>query len=166
MKACSLVPTCASDNFDKILPPYIETPRTLLEARLEAAGVRVSTYLRHVPMLESRRHEVTLEVLHRLAAQPGENPEQAAANGMRIVRDLLTESVIPPLAIAGPPVRRVHMRPEEMNRRPWVRTFMRIWRPAWLACANLCNRDYLLIIQYALLLAGLYAVRYANQLGW
>lgn len=166
MKACSLVSSCATDDFDKILPPYIETPRTVLEARLEAAGVRVSTYLRHVPMLESRRHELTLDVLQRLAAQPGENPEQAAANAMRIVRDLLTESVIPPLAIAGLPLRRMHMRPEEMNRRPWVRSFMRIWRPAWLASANLCNRDYLLILFYALLLAGLYAMRYANQLNW
>lgn len=145
-----------TDHAPETLPPHVETPRQILEARMEAAGLRVSTYLRHLPMPETRRHELALETLRRLAGNPGENPDQAAANGMDILRELLTDTVVQPVALAGPDLKRSHMRPEEMDRRPWVRAWMRVWRPLWLGLANLLNKSYLDILLYALLLAGLY----------
>ena len=137
-------------------PPQVETPRQILEARMEAAGLRVSAYLRRLPMPETQRHELALATLRRLAVNPGENPDQATANGMAILRDLLAEITVQPLAIPGPGLKRSHMRPEEMDRRPWVRAWMRVWRPLWLGLANLLNKSYLDILLYALLLACLY----------
>jgi hypothetical protein len=145
-----------SDHALDALPPHIETPRQILEARMEAAGVRVAAYLRHLPLPETQRHELAVETLRRLADNPGENPDQAAANGMAILRDLLAHTVVQPAAIPGPGLKRSHMRPEEMDRRPWVRAWMRLWRPLWLSAANILNTAYLDILLYALLLAGLY----------
>ncbi len=136
--------------------PHVETPRQILEARMEAAGLRVSAYLRRLPIPETQRHELALATLRRLAENPGENPDQATANGMAILRDLLTEITVQPVAIPGPGLKRSHMRPEEMDRRPWVRAWMRVWRPLWLGLANLLNKSYLDILLYALLLACLY----------
>lgn len=140
----------------KDLPRPVTTARQMLESRLEAAGLRASAYLRHLPLPETKRHELTLETLRRLRANPGENPDQAAANGMVILQDLLAEITWPPLAIAGPELCRAHMRPEEMDRRPWVRLWMRLWRPIWIGAAHVLNTPYLDIFNYALLLAGLY----------
>ncbi len=136
--------------------PHVETPRQILEARMEAAGLRVSAYLRRLPMPETQRHELALATLRRLAENPGENPDQATANGMAILRDLLAEIIVQPQAIPGPGLKRSHMRPEEMDRRPWVRAWMRVWRPLWLGLANILNKSYLDILLYALLLACLY----------
>ncbi|NCD26100.1 MAG: hypothetical protein EOL86_10995 [Deltaproteobacteria bacterium] len=137
-------------------PPHVETPRQILEGRMEAAGVRISAYLRHLPVHETQRHELAVEALRRLADNPGENPDQAAANGMRILRDLLAGIEVLPVAIPGPELKRSHMCPEEMDRRPWVRIWMRLWRPLWLGAANILNTAYLDIILYAVLLAVLY----------
>lgn len=150
-----------SEHAPDALPPHVETPRQILESRLEAAGVRVSAYLRHLPLPETQRHELALETLRRLADNPGENPDQAATNGMAILRELLADTVVRPVAIPGPDLKRSHMRPEEMDRRPWIRAWMRLWRPLWLGLANLLNRAYLDILLYALLLAGLYFLVHA-----
>lgn len=138
------------------IPPFVETPRQILEARLEAAGCRMAAYLRRLPLPETQRHELALTALRRLADNPGANQDQAAGNGMAILRALLAETSIVPLAIPGPPLKRSHMHPEEMDRRPWLKAWMRLWRPLWLNMANILNKSYLDILLYALLLAGLY----------
>lgn len=134
----------------------IETPASILESRLQAAGCRISTYLRHLPMPERRRHELALEALHRLATNPGANAAEAEARGMRILRELLKDETI--AVLPGPPLARSHMKPEEMDRRPWVHFFLRIWRPVWSAAAFISNTSFIDFLLYALLLAGLYAL--------
>ena len=134
----------------------IHAAELLLESHLEAAGLRVSTYLRHLPLPETTRHKLTLKTLQLLRTNPGENPDQAAARAMAIVHELLAELSVHPLAMAAPKLCRGHMRPEEMDRRPWVRTWMRLWRPLWISSAHIFNSVYLDIVSYTLLLAGLY----------
>lgn len=125
---------------------------------MEAAGLRVSAYLRQVPLPESRRHELALEVLRELAVAPGVNPEEASARAMTILYALLVKEKITLAAVFGPALNRSHMCPEEMDRRPWVRVFMRVYRPVWLAFAQMTNGVHLSLLQYALLLGGLYAL--------
>lgn len=138
----------------------VETPALILEQRLELAGRRLATYLRHLPLPERRRHELALEVLSRLTQDPGDNSTQAEARAMNILLELLAENPPALHVLPGPGVLRQHMKPEEMDRRPWVRIFLRLWQPIWIqtaAFSNSCRTDILL---YALLLAGLYLKAY------
>ena len=137
------------------LPPE-ETAAGLLEARMEAAGRRVAAYLRHLPMPERSRHELTLGTLEKLAENPGDNPGQAEIRAMSILRELLVDRTPTVTALPGPPLARLHMRPEEMDRRPWVRFFLKLWRPAWNASASILNTSLMDIPLFTLLLAGLY----------
>lgn len=136
----------------------VETPAAILEARLEAAGRRVSTYLRHMAIPERSRHSLTLTALDLLARDPGENAAQAEAKAIILVRSLLAEQRIPVYAVPGPPLKRSHMKPEVMDRRPWVHVFLRLWRPLWNTAAAILNTSFIDIVLYALLLAGLYAL--------
>jgi hypothetical protein len=128
-----------------------------LEARLESAGRRLSAYLRHVPLPERTRHELTLKVLHVLADDP--DSDRAEARAMRILHSLLEEekkqgvTVIPAM-----PLVRSHMKPEEMDRRPWVRVALRIWQPTCIFSTRIMNTTYADIVLYALLLLGLYVM--------
>ena len=142
------------DAMDMLRPP-VETPALLLEARMEAAGRRMAVYLRHLPLPERTRHELALAALTELANDPGDNPVQAEARGMRILRGLLTGQTPAVHAVPGPGLRRQHMRPEEMDRRPWVRTFLRLWRPLWNMTAFFFNSRLIDFLLYALILAGL-----------
>lgn len=136
----------------------VETPAMVLEARLQAAGARISTYLRHLPLPERRRHELALEALHRLTTSPGANAAEAEARAMRILRELLQDEAPSIAVVPGPPLARSHMKPEEMDRRPWVRFFLRLWRPVWSATAFVSNTSFIDLLLYALLLAGLHAL--------
>jgi hypothetical protein len=136
--------------------PPVETVATIREARLEAAGRRIAAYLRHLPLPERIRHELALKTLTQLAENPGINPSQAEAKAMRILRELLAVQPIPLFVVPGPPLQRQHMKPEEMDRRPWVRVYLRAWRPLRNMTACFCNTHLLDIFLYALLLAGLY----------
>jgi hypothetical protein len=131
------VPDAADDMFRR----PVETPAMLLEARLEAAGRRMAVYLRHLPLPERTRHELALAALEELARDPGVNPIQAEARGMRILRALLEEQTPAIHAVPGPGVRRRHMKPEEMDRRPWVRAYLRLMRPLWIMTASFFNSD-------------------------
>ena len=133
--------------------PPVETPALLLEARMEAAGRRMAAYLRHLPLPERSRHELALNALTKLAEDPGENPLQAGAKGMSILHGLLAGKTLPVAAVPAPPLLRRHMKPEEMDRRPWVRAFLRVSRPVWNASAAFFNSSLLLC---ALILAGLH----------
>lgn len=144
-------PDLAEDLFRR----PVETPAMLLEARMEAAGRRMAVYLRHLPLPERARHELALAALAELALDPGDNPAQAEARGMRILRGLLAEQTPALHAVPGPGVRRRHMKPEEMDRRPWVRAYLRLMRPLWNMAANFFNSTLMDILLYALLLAGL-----------
>lgn len=135
-----------------------ETACAALEARLESAGRRISAYLRHVPLPERARHELALKALQLLARDPGENSAQAEARGMRILYSLLGEREQDVTAMPAMPLVRSHMKPEEMDRRPWVRVMLRVWRPAYTFSAQVMNTAYADIILYALLLLGLYAM--------
>lgn len=135
-----------------------ETSSTDLEARLEAAGRRISAYLRHLPLPERARHELALNALQLLARDPGEDPAQAEAKGMRILYSLLGEREHEIMAVPAMPLSRSHMKPEEMDRRPWVRVMLRIWQPACDFSAQIMNTAYADIVLYALLLAGLYVM--------
>ena len=126
-----------------------------LEARLEAAGRRMAVYLRHLPLPERVRHELALAALAELALDPGDNPVQAEARGMRILRGLLAEQTPAIHAVPGPGVKRRHMKPEEMDRRPWVRVYLRLLRPLWNMTAYFFNTALIDFLLYALLLAGL-----------
>lgn len=145
------VPDAADDMFRR----PVETPAMLLEARLEAAGRRMAVYLRHLPLPERTRHELALTALEELARDPGVNPIQAEARGMRILRALLAERTPAIHAVPGPGVRRRHMKPEEMDRRPWVRAYLRLMRPLWNMTACFFNSALMDFLLYALLLAGL-----------
>lgn len=134
-----------------------QSSRAYQDRRLEMAGRRMAAYLRHLPLPENRRHELALLALHQLAADPGNNPDQAVARGMAILHTFLQEPITMQI-IDSPGLKRRHMKPEEMDRRPWVRGLMKIWRPIWVGIANLFNSSYLDIIIYALLLGGLYAL--------
>ena len=136
--------------------PPVETAAGLLEARMEAAGRRVAAYLRHLPMPERSRHELALGTLAKLAENPGDNAGQAEIRAMRILRDLLADRVQTVTALPNPPLTRLHMKPEEMDRRPWVRFSLRLWRPAWNASAAILNTSLMDIPLFMLLLAGLY----------
>lgn len=138
--------------------PPVETAATILEARLEAAGRRVAAYLRHLPLPERSRHELALKTLTTLAEDPGNSPSQAEARAMTILRELLSEQPIPLFVVPGPPLQRVHMKPEEMDRRPWVRMSLRLGRPLWNMTASFFNSRLIDILLYALLLAGLYVL--------
>lgn len=135
--------------------PPVETAATILEARLELAGRRIAAYLRHLPLPERVRHELALKTLTQLADDPGNNPSQAESRAMAILRDLLAGQPIPLSVVPGPPLRRLHMKPEEMDRRPWVRAWMHIWRPLWSMTAYFFNTRLIDFFLYALLLAGL-----------
>jgi hypothetical protein len=139
---------------DMFRPP-VETPAMLLEARMEAAGRRMAVYLRHLPLPERTRHELALAALTELARDPGDNPAQAEARGMRILRGLLSEQTPAVHAVPGPGVRRRHMKPEEMDRRPWVRVYLSFMRPLWIMTAGFFNTALIDFLLYALLLAGL-----------
>ncbi|ACU88716.1 hypothetical protein [Desulfomicrobium baculatum] len=139
-----------------VFRPPVETAATILETRLEAAGRRIAAYLRHLPLPEKSRHELALMTLTALAEDPGNNPSQAEARAMTILRELLAEQPIPLFVVPGPPLQRMHMKPEEMDRRPWVRVFLRLGRPLWSMTAYFFNTRLIDIFQYALLLAGLY----------
>lgn len=139
-----------------VYQPPVETAASVLEARLEAAGRRIAAYLRHLPLPERSRHELALATLTELANDPGNNPAQAEARAMTILRDLLAEQPVPLFVVAGPPLTRVHMKPEEMNRRPWVKIFLRAWRPLWNMSAHFFNTCLIDFLLYVLLLGGLY----------
>lgn len=136
----------------------IETPAAVLERRLEAAGRRVALYLRHLAIPERRRHEIALAVLSQLAEDPGDNSVQAEARGMKILYELLARDNVSVYAMPGPTLQRVHMKPEEMDRRPWVHAFLRVWNPFWAMIAAISNTSFIDIVLYALLLAGLYVL--------
>lgn len=138
--------------------PPVETAATILETRLEAAGRRVAAYLRHLPLPERSRHELALKTLTTLAADPGNNPSQAEARAMTILRELLAEQPVPLFVVPGPPVQRTHMKPEEMDRRPWVRVFLRLGRPLWNMTAYFFNSRLIDMLTYALLIAGLHVL--------
>jgi len=138
-----------------LLRPPVETPAMLLETRLESAGKRMAAYLRHLPLPERKRHELSLAALTALAEDPGDNAEQAEARGMKILRALLAGQTPAVRAVPGPALRRLHMQPEEMDRRPWVRTFLLTWRPLWNMTAFFFNTSLIDFLLYALLLAGL-----------
>ncbi len=138
--------------------PPVETAASILEARLEAAGRRVAAYLRHLPLPERSRHDLALKTLTQLAADPGNNPSQAEGRAMAILRELLAEQPIPIFVVPGPTLRRVHMKPEEMDRRPWVRALLRVWLPMWSMTACFFNTRLIDFFLYALLLAGLFCL--------
>ena len=80
------------------------------------------------------------------------------ARSMRILYSRLRERKLDMAAMPAPPLSRSHMKPEEMDRRPWVRAMLRIWRPAYSFSAQIMNTAYADMVLYALLLAGLYAL--------
>lgn len=141
----------ASDMFR----PPVETPSMLLEARMEAAGRRMSVYLRHLPLPERTRHELALAALTELANYPGDNSVQAEARGMRILRGLLAGQTPAVHVVPGPGLKRQHMVPEEMDRRPWVRAWLRLWQPMWNMTAFFFNSALIDFLLYALILGGL-----------
>ena len=138
--------------------PPVETAATILEARLELAGRRIAAYLRHLPLPERSRHELALKTLTRLAEDPGINPSQAEGRAMAILRELLEGQTVALFAVPGPFLRRMHMKPEEMDRRPWVRTLLRIWHPLWSMTAFFFNTRLIDFFLYALMLAGLFCL--------
>ena len=146
-----------SETTNAFRPP-VETPATILEARLEAAGQRMSVYLRNLPLPERSRHELALAALSELAKDPGDNSAEAETRGMRILRGLLAEQTIPLFTVPGPPLNRSHMKPEEMDRRPWVRVSLLLWQPIRNTAAFFFNTSLIDFLLYALLLAGLYVL--------
>lgn len=149
--------SCCNDIRTRAEAP-VQTPAALLEARLETAGRRLSMYLRHMPLPERKRHELALDVLNRLAQDPGVNAAEAEERSMSILRSLLADSPVTLHAVPDPGLKRSHMRPEEMDRRPWVRAWMRRWHPLYVALSTFFNTSLLAILLYALLLAGLYVL--------
>ncbi|NLV97228.1 MAG: hypothetical protein GX043_07810 [Desulfovibrionales bacterium] len=164
MDVCGQILILMTHNFEYNSPyvecrgPALDTPYLLLEQRMEAAGQRIAAYLRHLPMPERKRHTLALQILDELAKNPGDNPAQAQARGMAILRDLMQDERPILHVYPGPKLMRKPMVPEEMDRRPWVGAFFRVWRPLWLMAANFSNLFYLHLLQYTLLLAGMYAL--------
>lgn len=125
------------------------------EEILEATGRRLAAYLRHYPLPERSRHELTLEVLNGLAADfpdGGFSIPQA----MQRLRDQLLTYDATLRAQPAPALVRSHMCPEEMDRRPWVRTWLRTWHPLYAGGTYFFNSRLLDMLLYALLLGGLY----------
>jgi len=128
---------------------------------MEAAGRRIAAYLRHLPLQERSRHELALAALTELANDPGENPGEAEARSMKILRNMLAEKQLPLFVVPGPALRRTHMRPEEMDRRPWVSAFVQLWHPLWRLTADFFNTSLIDFFLYALLLGGLYVLDFS-----
>lgn len=129
-----------------------------LAQSLEAAGQRMTAYLRHLPMAEQKRHALVLQVLDQLVQEQVQDPLTAKARAMSILRDLVQEKK-PILHVQpGPALLRQPMVPEEMDRRPWVGAFFKIWWPIKLTITNFSHLAYLNILNYSLLLTGLYAL--------
>lgn len=137
---------------------------------MEAAGQRMAAYLRRLPMAERKRHALVLEVLDELAQNTHKNPTEAQASAMDILRELICNEQPVSYIQPGPKLIRKHMIPEEMDRRPWVGAFFKLWRPIWIMAANFFNMSYLGLLYYALLLAGLYVLEkpslWITQLVW
>ena len=154
-KESESAPAARENSGLDVFRPPVETPAMVLEARMEAAGRRMAVYLRHLPLPERTRHELALAALTELAGDPGDNPVQAEARGMRILRGLLAGQAAAVHAVPGPGLKRHHMSPEEMDRRPWVRAYLRLWRPLWNMTAYFFNTRLIDFLLYALILAGL-----------
>lgn len=105
---------------------------TPAEAALEAAGRRLAAYLRAVPIPETRRHELALRTLRRLAMDLPLDADAAQAQAMELLQESLARHVLLPQVQPGPRLLRRPMRPESMDRRPWVRFVQRHGTPLYL----------------------------------
>lgn len=88
---------------------------------VEAAGRRLSAYLRRLPLGEERRAELAHSIMHGLAPLPGESAEALTARAVIRAQELLAADVAADLPIPCPPSERGHMVPEQMKRSPWQR---------------------------------------------
>ncbi len=125
------------------------------EVALEAAGRRLAAYLRAVPIPETRRHELALRTLRRLAMELPLPPDAAQARAMELLFDALSRHVLLPEVQPGPMLLRRHMRPEPMDRRPWVRFVQRHGTPVFLLLTWIVYsawNDLLLLILLLLIL--------------
>lgn len=105
---------------------------TTAETVLEAAGRRLSTYLRALPIPETRRHELALRTLRRLTMELPLTADEAQARAMELVQEAMERHVILPEVHPGPKLVRRHMRPEPMDRRPWIRFVQRHGTPVYV----------------------------------
>jgi membrane glycosyltransferase len=97
------------------------------ESDLERCGERLLLYLGSLPLSESQRLETAAEILRDLQEHPpapGTSPE---AEAMRRLHLRLGEGPQPLFPAAGPSLVRGHMRPEEMDRRPWWTAMNRLF---------------------------------------
>jgi hypothetical protein len=133
---------------------------TTAEAVLEAAGRRLSVYLRALPIPETRRHELALRTLRRLTMELPLPADEAQARAMELLQEILVRHVVLPEVHPGPKLVRRHMRPEPMDRRPWVRFVQRYGTPAyivaaWALCSVWVDAVFLAIITIILHALGL-----------
>ncbi|EPR41074.1 glucosyltransferase MdoH [Desulfovibrio sp. X2] len=88
-------------------------------AAVDAAGRRLTAYLRRLPLAESRRLEIALTALRRLDAKPGESAEVLTARAVALAQGLIDPVASLDVPEPCPELRRSHMIPEEMDRRLW-----------------------------------------------
>ncbi|MDI3493664.1 MAG: hypothetical protein PWP17_1548, partial [Desulfomicrobiaceae bacterium] len=69
---------------------------TTAEAVLEAAGRRLSVYLRALPIPETRRHELALRTLRRLTMELPLPADEAQARAMELLQESVDRHVVLP----------------------------------------------------------------------
>ncbi|MBN1141510.1 MAG: glucans biosynthesis glucosyltransferase MdoH [Deltaproteobacteria bacterium] len=98
---------------------------------LEPAGRRLLLYLRGLPLSEVRRLETAAEIIGDLEEhppQPGIPPEVEAMQRLREQAGINGAFGFP---AAVPPLTRGAMKPEEMDRRPWLNASGRLLQSVW-----------------------------------
>jgi hypothetical protein len=136
---------------------------TSSDALLEAAGRRLAAYLRALPIPEIRRHELALRTLRRLSGEQHLCPEAAQARAMEILFDTLERHVALPEVTPGPTLCRRHMRPEPMDRRPWVHFVQKHGTPLVILAAWFANSAWIDAVFLTLITLILHALDLAPR---
>lgn len=87
----------------------------------EAAGRRLTEYLRRLPLPDERRAELVPTILRELAPRPTESAEELTARAVARVQELLAAPLASEVPPPCPALDRGHMVPEQMKRSPWQR---------------------------------------------
>jgi membrane glycosyltransferase len=96
------------------------SPRAACGSSLESAGKRLWTYLHRLPLSETRRAELALEVLREVQDEPHQAPDDCTASALRKLWERLGSSDDPSTVPASIPCRRTTMVPESIPRRSWI----------------------------------------------
>lgn len=98
------------------------------ESQLDAAGRRLTSYLRRLPLSEPRRLELAGAALKELEAAPLPADADPLVAAMDLLLQRLDLSALGACPQPGPALSRRSMTPEPMDRRPWLTSLIKLKR--------------------------------------